>query len=182
MTTPADVSTSLAALGGALTQIANGVTAALAAIAAAQTSLAALVTATPPAPLIIDATKPAAQNNTMAVPGGIGHFASATTSWAQYNAVDFGGGSDTLNLAVAQQGANGFAIHLGSLTGPVLTTITPAMTASWSTYTAQSFPIPRTSGVHNVFFVAYPPNTWGSGNLQAFSVSAGVAAIVAVQP
>jgi hypothetical protein len=82
--------------------------------------------------------------------GGVGGL--STTSWVEYDGIDFGAtGANQFQASVALSGTATLMIHADSLTGPKIATLPLLTTGSWSVYKAQSGPATPLSGVHNIF-------------------------------
>ena len=118
---------------------------------------------------IIQALSYSSQSNVAPSGNAVGYTVNG--SWVEYNNIDFGTGAYTkfvAALAVPQAYAGQkIVLHLDSLGGTILGTLTTTSTGSWSTFAAQLTAISKVSGVHNLYlqFVG----TGGICNLLSFT-------------
>jgi predicted alpha-1,6-mannanase (GH76 family) len=91
--------------------------------------------------------------------GGIGNDA-----WARYGQLDFGQTAPSTfeaRVSVAGGAGGSIEIHADRLNGALLGTLTTTPTGSWTSYSQQSAPIAKTTGVHDVYLVFKPSMAGG---------------------
>jgi Carbohydrate binding module (family 6) len=77
--------------------------------------------------------------------------------WVKYSGLDFGAGVSRFIARVGVDAAfagQKLELHLDSLTGPLLGTLTVASTNGFENYTTQITSVSGASGVHDLFLVA----------------------------
>lgn len=118
------------------------------------------------------------QNGGDIAPGVKGYGVNGIDSgdWLEYNNVDFGSSSPgTFTASVAVDPANAgkqLAIHLDSLTGPVIGTLTLTSTGSFTTFASESTPLTSpATGRHDVYLVPVGSGQTGYCNLDYFKFS-----------
>lgn len=74
--------------------------------------------------------------------------------WALYKNVDFGAGSSSVSVRVASAGSGGtLEFHLGSVTGPLIGSVTAPITGGWQTWTTVSATVSGASGLNDLYLV-----------------------------
>jgi hypothetical protein len=119
----------------------------------------------------IEAEDYTAQNSTNKYSGGgtgtfVGNISSS--SWLEYNHVDFGTtGLNSFQASVASPSSSGrqLQIRLDSRTGTVIGTLTITGTGGWYNFATQTAPITTTTGVHDVYLVPVGTGLSGYGNV-----------------
>jgi parallel beta-helix repeat protein len=89
--------------------------------------------------------------------------------YLQYHGVDFGTGASAFTASVgvpAAYAGQQLELHLDSITGPVIGTLTIASTGDWGTFAAQTTAVAGATGVHDLFLVG--KGTAGICNLASF--------------
>ena len=83
-------------------------------------------------------------------PGVIGHTDDG--DWVQYDQIDFGKGvsSVAVDLAMGPKNAK-VEFHLDAPDGPLIATLAPTSTGSWTDFQIQEAPVQGATGVHNLF-------------------------------
>ena len=81
----------------------------------------------------------------------VGYIANG--DWLGYTALDFGNGLTSVTARLASGASTGgtIQVHLDSLTGPTVATITASPTGGWQTWTSTTAAMTSTSGVHDVY-------------------------------
>jgi hypothetical protein len=91
--------------------------------------------------------------------------------WAGYTGVNFGSGRNVFIASLGEDpgfAGKSFQIHIDSVGGPVIGTVTVPSTGGFDVYKTESVPIITTAGVHDVYLVADSPGP-GIGNIDWFA-------------
>ena len=90
--------------------------------------------------------------------------------WVEYGSINFQSGVSTftIDLAVtAPYSGQQIQLHLDSVNGPLIGTLTTRPTSAWNDFEAQSIPVSNVTGVHNLFIVG--AGTYGIANYSYFT-------------
>jgi hypothetical protein len=83
-------------------------------------------------------------------PGVVGHTDGG--DWLKYDEIDFGQGVSRVALDLAMGAKDAMVeFHLDALDGPLIGTLIPQPTGSWTTFRIQESPVQSATGVHNLY-------------------------------
>ncbi|MFB9277104.1 polysaccharide lyase family 8 super-sandwich domain-containing protein [Cohnella cellulosilytica] len=101
--------------------------------------------------------------------GGGYHISGSNETWTAYSDLDFGTGTDEMELRIATANTGGtLELRLDSVTGPLIGSLAVKNTGSWSTWTNVAVPLDGASGIHDLYLVFKKPDTLGVAAINWF--------------